>query len=84
MDFTKITARADVFADGYLLFHLGGRMELANAVTQQSHLEDFILSLCIDNQLEASDLDRIAQKLAQINANDDARTSGIHHDFSCN
>ncbi|WP_145531515.1 hypothetical protein [Yersinia kristensenii] len=82
MDFTKATARADVFADGYLLFHLGGRMELA--VTQQIRLKDFILSLCIDNQLEASDLDRIAQQLAQINANDDARTSGTHHDFSCN
>lgn len=82
MDFTKTTARANVFADGYLLFHLGGRMELA--VTQQTHLEDFILSLCIDNQLEASDLDRIAQQLTQINANDDARTSGTHHDFSCN
>ncbi|PNM17180.1 MULTISPECIES: hypothetical protein [Yersinia] len=82
MDLTKATARADVFADGYLLFHLGGRMELA--VTQQTRLEDFILSLCIDNQLEASDLDRIAQQLAQINANDDARTSGTHHDFSCN
>lgn len=84
MDFTKATARADVFADGYLLFHFGGHMELAKSVTQQSHLEDFILSLCIDNQLEASDLDRIAQQLAQINANDDARTSGNYHDFSRN
>lgn len=84
MDLTKATACADVFADGYLLFHLGGCMELVSAVTQQARLEDFILSLCIDNQLEASDLDRIAQQLAQINANADARTSGIHHDFSCN
>ncbi|WP_156344186.1 hypothetical protein [Yersinia rohdei] len=84
MDFTKATACADVFADGYLLFYLGGRMELAKNVMQQTLLENFILSLCIDNQLEASDLDRIAQKLAQINANDDARTSGNHHDFPRN
>lgn len=84
MDLTKATARADVFADGNLLFHFGGRMELAKNVTQQSHLEDFILSLCIDNQLEAADLDRIAQQLAQINANADARTSGNYHDFSRN
>ncbi|CNF27627.1 Uncharacterised protein [Yersinia rohdei] len=59
-------------------------MELAKNVMQQTLLENFILSLCIDNQLEASDLDRIAQKLAQINANDDARTSGNHHDFPRN
>lgn len=51
-------------------------MVLAAPVTTDAQLsaENFILSICIDKRLSASDLDRVAHRLADIQACADART----------
>jgi len=47
----------------------------------QMNAENFILSICIDNRLSPADLDRVATRLAHIEAAADARTSkGNVHD----
>ncbi|MGQ5735339.1 hypothetical protein ACUNI2_26635 [Serratia sp. IR-2025] len=49
---------------------------------QQLAAEYLILSICIANKLDASDLDRLASRLAQIDAIADARTIGINYGYA--
>lgn len=47
----------------------------------QLNAENFILTICLDNRLSPADLDRVAARLAHIEAAADARTSkGMAHD----
>ncbi|WP_138106352.1 hypothetical protein [Serratia fonticola] len=47
---------------------------------QQLAAEHFILSICIANHLGPEDLDRLAHRLAEVNAIADAHTVGINHE----
>lgn len=63
----------------------GRRMDLTVIETptrQQVAAEHLILSICIANKLGAADLDRLAHRLAQIDAIADARTIGINYGYA--
>lgn len=58
-------------------------MQLTPAVTKDHQLntENLILSICLDNHISPSDLDRLASRLAQMEAVADQRTdTGKQHD----
>lgn len=57
-------------------------MTTAVTTDQQLNIENLILSFCLDNHVSPSDLDRLAVRLAQMEAVADQRTdTGKQHDY---